>query len=174
LANLGYLLRAKFAESSFTHSGRKRASWFSCTKHDELGGAVPRRATCVRRRAIGVGESLENAEDTFAQWRGYTVTYPTKYKRLRAPFPCRTDRGRCRALGTDQSVESPEDAFAEWHGCARIDAQVHKYGGQVPCLADRRRRRAVRIVTNLAKQGDSRWRIQENLQPEAIPFLLCL
>jgi hypothetical protein len=48
-----------------------------------------------------------------------------------------------------------------------------RLGTSLPCSADRGRRRAVRIVTNLARQGDSRWRIQENLQPEAILFLLC-
>ena len=36
------------------------------------------------RRAVGVGESLASTESAFAQWRGYAVTYPTKYKRLRA------------------------------------------------------------------------------------------
>ena len=30
----------------------------------------------------------------------------------------------------------PEGAFAEWHGCARIDAQLHKYGDQVSCLTE--------------------------------------
>jgi hypothetical protein len=105
---------------------------------------------------------------------GIDVTYPRKYKRAWPGVSCRAAEGWRRAVGISESVDSAEDAFAESHGCARIDAQVHKYGGQVPCLADRRRRRAVRIVTNLAKQGDSRWRIQENLQPEAIPFLLCL
>jgi hypothetical protein len=31
---------------------------------------------------------------------------------------------------------SIEAAFAEWHGYARIDAQLHKYGGQVPRLTE--------------------------------------
>src|SRR5215216_3160278 len=52
-----------------THSGRKRASWFTCTKHDDLGGAVPRRAIRVRRRALAVGESLASAEGAFALCR---------------------------------------------------------------------------------------------------------
>jgi hypothetical protein len=44
-------------------------SWFTCTKHDDLGGAVPRRAIRVRRRALAVGESLASAEGAFAEWR---------------------------------------------------------------------------------------------------------
>jgi hypothetical protein len=30
----------------------------------------------------------------------------------------------------------PEGAFAEWHRCPRIDAQLHKYGDQVPSFTE--------------------------------------
>ena len=57
---------------------------------------VSRRAIGVWCRAVGVGESLASAEEVIAQWRGYTVTYPSKYKRLRAMFSRPTIR-RLRA-----------------------------------------------------------------------------
>src|SRR5215217_4483734 len=67
LQNSQYWRRSQYLPS--THSGRKRASWFTCTKHDDLGSAVPRRAIRVRRRALAVGESLASAEGAFALCR---------------------------------------------------------------------------------------------------------
>jgi hypothetical protein len=61
----------------------------------------------------------------------------SKYENAAGSLPCSYRRRKRREVGISESVVSAEDAFAEWHGCARIDAQLHKYGGQVPCLADR-------------------------------------
>ena len=60
----------------------------------------------------------------------------SKYENATGSLPCSYRRRRRRAVGISESVESAEDAFAEWHGCARIDAQLHKYGGQVPRLTE--------------------------------------
>jgi hypothetical protein len=49
--------------------------------------ALPCPAGRKRRRAVGIGECVESLEGAFAEWRGYAVTYPTKYKRFRAEFP---------------------------------------------------------------------------------------
>jgi hypothetical protein len=57
------------------------------SKHENAADSLPCSYRRRKRRAAGVGESLASAEDTFAHWRGYTVTYPTKYKRSRAAFP---------------------------------------------------------------------------------------
>src|SRR5918999_207031 len=54
------------------------------SKHYDLGGQVPCPAGGRRRRTVGIDDSVESAEGTFAEWRGYAVTNPTKHKRLRA------------------------------------------------------------------------------------------
>src|SRR5215212_5803064 len=73
----------------------------------------------------------------------------SKYENAAGSLPCSYRRRRHRAVGISESVESAEDAFAKWHGCARIDAQLHKYGGQVPCPTDRGRGPAVRSLEEL-------------------------
>jgi hypothetical protein len=60
----------------------------------------------------------------------------SKYENAAASLPRSHRRRRRRAVGISESVVSPEGAFAEWHGYARIDAQLHKYGGQVPRLTE--------------------------------------
>jgi hypothetical protein len=63
------------------------------SKHENAADSLPCSYRRRKRRAAGVGESLASAEDTFAHWRGYTVTYPRKYKQLRATFSRPTLRG---------------------------------------------------------------------------------
>src|SRR5215211_1937123 len=60
---------------------------YGVSKYENAAGSLPRSHRRRKRRAAGVGESLASAEDTFAHWRGYTVTYPTEYKRSRVAFP---------------------------------------------------------------------------------------
>src|SRR5215218_7921181 len=60
----------------------------------------------------------------------------SKYENAAGSLPCSHRRRRRRAVGVSESVESAEDAFAESHGCTRIDAQMHKYPGQVPRLTE--------------------------------------
>jgi hypothetical protein len=95
------------------------ASWFPCTKHYDLGGAVPRRTLGVRRRAVGVGESIASTEGAFAQWRGYAVRHPTKYKRLRAAFPRSSLRRVHHTIGSNEKLATGPRA-----GSAPVGAQA--------------------------------------------------
>jgi hypothetical protein len=60
----------------------------------------------------------------------------SKYENAAGSLPRSHRRRRRRAVGISESVVSAEDAFAERHRYARIDAQLHKYGGQVSRLSD--------------------------------------
>jgi glutathione S-transferase len=69
------------------------------------------------------------------QWMFFEAN-PRSWQNARAWIPCVADGERYRPVGTDEGVKDPEVAFAEWHRYARIDAQLHTYGGQVPRLTD--------------------------------------
>ena len=66
---------------------------FGVSKYENAAGSLPRSHRRRRSRAVGIGESVESAEDAFAEWPdtrlriGYSVTYPPKYKRLRVALP---------------------------------------------------------------------------------------
>ena len=59
-----------------------------------------------------------------------------KHDNLGGAVPYPAGARRRRVVGIGESVVDHEGAFAEWHGCARIDAQLHKYGGQVSRLTE--------------------------------------
>src|SRR5215217_589840 len=96
--------RRSSQNAPFTRPGRKRVCWFTCTKHDGLGGAVPRRAIGLWRRAVGVGESVASPEGAFAEWRGYAVTYPTKYKLYRAKLSRPALRGMRGTIRSNEGL----------------------------------------------------------------------
>jgi DNA processing protein len=123
--------------------GSRKASATGIETARALGFALSERGVCVvSGLALGVDAAahegaLEGGGPTVGVLGcGIDVTYPRKYKRAWPGVSCRAAEGWRRAVGISESVDSAEDAFAERHGCARIDAQLHTPGGQVPRLTE--------------------------------------
>ena len=98
---------------------------YGVSKHENAAGSLPCSYRRRKRRAAGVGESLASAEDTFAHWRGYTVTYPAKYKRLRATFPGSALREGHATIRSNECLEMGHRLRHRFIRNAEADTQNH-------------------------------------------------
>jgi hypothetical protein len=82
---------------------------YRVSKYENAAGSLPRSHRRRRRRAVGISESVASLEAAIAEWRGYAVTYPTKYKRFRVAFPRSSLREGHATIGTNEDLAIAND-----------------------------------------------------------------
>jgi hypothetical protein len=76
------------------------------SKYENAAGSLPCSYRRRRRRAVGISESVESAEDAFAEWHGCPRIDAPLQTPGGAYFPCCPFRGRRALIAVCDDIES--------------------------------------------------------------------